>query len=48
VADDGKSDARRLVGVPERVSLYGGQLHSGRPEGGGHAVRARLPVGAGA
>ena len=39
---------RTLVGVPERVGLYGGQLHAGRPEGGGHAVRARLPVGAGA
>jgi signal transduction histidine kinase len=48
VADDGGGGERRLVGVPERVSLYGGQLHAGRREGGGHAVRVRLPVGAGA
>jgi signal transduction histidine kinase len=48
IVDDGAGDGpRQLVGVPERVGLYGGQLHAGRPEGGGHAVRARLPVGAG-
>ena len=37
--------ARTLPGVRERVSLYGGQLHAGRRRNGGHAVRAKLPVG---
>jgi hypothetical protein len=27
------------------VGLYGGQLHAGRRRRGGHAVRAKLPVG---
>ena len=48
VTDDGTRDGpRALVGVPERVGLYGGQLLAGRPAGGGHEVRARLPVGVG-
>jgi len=47
VTDDGTEGdaARPLPGVRERVSLYGGQLHAGRRRGGGHAVRAKLPVG---
>jgi len=44
VCDDG-AGARPLAGVRERVSLYGGQLHAGRRRSGGHAVRAKLPVG---
>jgi signal transduction histidine kinase len=33
-----------LVGMRERVALYGGELHaSGRPEGG-FVVRASLPI----
>src|SRR5215218_5091546 len=44
VTDDG-SGARPLAGVRERVGLYGGQLHAGRRRSGGHAVRAKLPVG---
>ncbi|WP_336920978.1 sensor histidine kinase [Aquipuribacter sp. SD81] len=32
-----------LVGMRERVSLFGGSLHAG-PHGGGFAVRAELPV----
>ncbi len=44
VSDDGDG-VRPLDGVRERVSLYGGQLHAGRRRGGGHRVRARLPVG---
>ena len=44
VTDDG-AGARPLAGVRERVGLYGGQLHAGRRRSGGHAVRAKLPVG---
>jgi signal transduction histidine kinase len=36
-----------LVGMRERVALFGGQLHAG-PENSGFAVRAELPVHAGA
>jgi signal transduction histidine kinase len=47
VLDDGAAGAeqRRLAGARERVALYGGQLQAGRRRSGGHAVRARLPVG---
>jgi signal transduction histidine kinase len=49
VLDDGAaSEDRPLLGVRERVSLYGGRLHAGRRRSGGHAVRAQLPVGGGA
>jgi signal transduction histidine kinase len=44
VVDDG---APRPVpmGVQERVELYGGELRTANRRGGGHALRARLPVG---
>jgi len=34
---------RGLLGLRERVLLYGGELEAGRPSGGGWRVRARLP-----
>jgi signal transduction histidine kinase len=33
-----------LIGMRERVRLYGGELTTGRGRGGGFAVRARLPL----
>jgi signal transduction histidine kinase len=53
VTDDGRgprpADARTteghgLVGMQERVSLYGGHLRTGARREGGFAVRARIPL----
>jgi signal transduction histidine kinase len=37
-----------LVGMRERVRIFGGELHTGRRAGGGFEVRARIPVDGGA
>jgi signal transduction histidine kinase len=50
VADDGKGPATTnghghgLVGIRERVSLYGGQMTMGAAAAGGFILTARLPV----
>jgi signal transduction histidine kinase len=35
---------RGLLGLRERIALYGGELDAGRQPGGGWLVRARLPI----
>ncbi len=45
ITDDGAPVGRRLLGLRERVAVYGGQLHAGATENGGWRVAARLPIG---
>ncbi len=52
VRDDGAGDGRDpaassghgLIGMRERVTLFGGKLHAGRNRAGGFSVHARLPL----
>jgi len=53
VRDDGRGDSagdglgHGLVGVRERVKIYGGEMSAGTANGGGFVLRTRLPVRAG-
>jgi signal transduction histidine kinase len=40
----GANGGHGLVGMQERVSLFGGELHAGNRAGGGFTVRATLPL----
>lgn len=45
IRDDGRGqDVRPLLGMRERVALYGGDFRTARPRDGGHVVVARLPL----
>ena len=45
IADDGAPSGRRLLGLRERVAVYGGQVQAGPVDGSGWRVSARLPIG---
>jgi signal transduction histidine kinase len=43
-ADPASSSGHGLIGMRERVALFGGKLHAGRNRAGGFSVHARLPL----
>ena len=42
--DTASSSGHGLIGMRERVALFGGKLHTGRNRAGGFSVHARLPL----
>ncbi|MGZ4355512.1 MAG: hypothetical protein ACXVRU_01730 [Gaiellaceae bacterium] len=50
IRDDGRGPAATdgrghgLVGIRERVKIYGGEMSAGTANGGGFVLRTRLPV----
>jgi signal transduction histidine kinase len=44
VASGGRTDGRGLLGLRERLALYGGELAAGPRPGGGWQLRAALPL----
>jgi signal transduction histidine kinase len=45
ITDDGEPKGRRLLGLRERVAVYGGKVQASPPADGGWRVSARLPIG---
>jgi signal transduction histidine kinase len=43
-APAGSGDGRGLIGLRERLAVYGGTLQAGRRPTGGYRVRAVIPV----
>jgi signal transduction histidine kinase len=45
VSDDGPRGGRNLLGLQERVRVFGGRVEAGDGQpGGGHVLRAGLPL----